>query len=402
MDYTFRSKLLDELNKRYYIYQTTDTEAVDQLFCSGKQVVFYLGYDPTASSLHVGHLLWIKLVNKLQAVGHRPIILVGGATGKIGDPTWKTQQRKMLSYETILDNVASISRKLSTLIKFTGDNAVISVNNNDWLSDLKYMDFLRDYGALFSVNKMLTMDSVKTRLDQQQHLSFLEFNYMILQAYDFLYLFETYGCELQIGGQDQWSNMINGVDLVRKKAGKDVFGMSIPLLVNADGKKMGKTESGTVWLDEKLLSPFDFWQYWRNVDDRDVVRLLKIFTDLPLDEIDKYNEFVGCSKINDAKIILADNVTSFVHPTADLSSIKQSASSGVNSDAIDEIKISSPMTLDKVLKECGFVESVTQAKRLIEGNGVKVNGITQNKYDKIIDNSCLISVGRKKFKKIVL
>ena len=246
------------------------------------------------------------------------------------------------------------------------------------------------------------MDSVSTRLERQQHLSFLEFNYMILQAYDFLHLFETYSCVLQIGGQDQWSNMINGVDLVRKKTGKDVYGMSIPLLVNADGKKMGKTEAGTVWLDEKLLSPFDFWQYWRNVDDRDVVRLMKIFTDLPLDEIDKYKEFIGHSKINDAKIILADSVTSFVHPTADLNAIKQSASSGSYSEAIDEIKISSPMTLDKVLKECGLAESATQAKRLIEGGGVKVDGITQDKYDRIIDTSCLISVGKKKFKKVLL
>ncbi len=402
MDYTFQSSLLNDLNKRYYIYQATDAEAIDQLFCSGNQVVFYLGYDPTASSLHVGHLLWIKLVNKLQNAGHKPIILVGGATGKIGDPTWKETQRKMLSYDTILDNIASISRKLSTLVKFTGDNAVISVNNDEWLSKLMYMDFLRDYGSLFSVNKMLAMDSVSTRLERQQHLSFLEFNYMILQAYDFLHLFETYNCVLQIGGQDQWSNMINGVDLVRRKTGKDVYGMSIPLLVNADGKKMGKTEAGTVWLDEKLLSPFDFWQYWRNVDDRDVVRLMKIFTDLPLDEIDKYKEFIGHSKINDAKIILADSVTSFVHPTADLNAIKQSASSGTCSVAIDEIKISSPMTLDKVLKECGLAESATQAKRLIEGGGVKVDGITQDKYDRIIDTSCLISVGKKKFKQVLL
>lgn len=402
MDYAFQSPLLNDLNNRYYIYQATDAEAIDQLFCSGKQVVFYLGYDPTASSLHVGHLLWIKLVNKLQNAGHKPIVLVGGATGKIGDPTWKETQRKMLSYETILDNIASISRKLSTLVKFTGDNAVIPVNNDEWLSKLKYMDFLREYGSLFSVNKMLAMDSVSTRLERQQHLSFLEFNYMILQAYDFLHLFETYNCVLQIGGQDQWSNMTHGVDLVRRKTGKDVFGMSIPLLVNSDGKKMGKTEAGVVWLDEKLLPPFDFWQYWRNVDDRDVVKLLKIFTDLPLEEIEKYSAFIGTSKINEAKIILADSVTSFVHPTADLNAIKQSASSGTHSDAIEEFRISSPMSLDKVLKECGLAESATQAKRLVEGGGVKIDGVQINKYDTIVDHSCLIAVGKKKLKKILV
>lgn len=401
MDYKFKSDLLNDLNVRHYIYQATNIAAIDDLFCGDEPVVFYIGYDPTASSLHVGHLLWIKLVKKLQDAGHKPIVLCGGATGKIGDPTWKETQRKMLSYDAILDNIKSINRKLSTLIDFNSDNRAISVNNDDWLSKLKYIDFLRDFGVLFSVNKMLAMDSVSARLERQQHLSFLEFNYMILQAYDFLHLFETYNCVLQIGGQDQWSNMTHGVDLVRRKTGKEAFGLSIPLLLNSDGKKMGKTEAGTVWLDEKLLSPFDFWQYWRNVDDRDVVHLMEIFTDLPLEEIAKYEEVIGSSKINEAKIILADSVTSFVHPTADLNAIHQSATGGVHSDAIATVKLNNPMPLDKVLKEAGFAESATQAKRLIEGGGVKVDDVTIDKYNTVIDKSCLISVGKKKFKKII-
>ena len=403
LNHTIKSGLLEELYNRGYLYQFTDIEAIDNLYYQGKKVVFYVGYDPTAKSLHVGHLLWIKLVKKLQEAGCQPIVLVGGATGKIGDPTWKETQRKMLDYNTILDNIVSINNKLSQLIHFgTDNNSVIMVNNDDWLSKLNYMEFLRDFGPLFSVNKMLAMDSVSTRLERQQHLSFLEFNYMLLQAYDFLYLFENYNCILQVGGQDQWSNMISGVDLVRRKTGKEVYGMSIPLLINSDGKKMGKTENGTVWLDSSLLSPLDFWQYWRNVGDNDVLKLMKLFTDLSIDEINEFKQYIGHKEINEAKIILADSVTSFVHPKADLKEIKNAATGKGSSSEIDVINLDFPITLDRALAVSGLAESITQAKRLIEGNGVKVDNTTIDNYRYIIDHTCLVSVGKKKFKKFVI
>ena len=348
--------------------------------------------------MHVGHLLWIKLVNKLQQADHKAIVLVGGATGKIGDPTWKETQRKMLAYDTILDNINSINQKLKVLID---SNNVLFVNNDDWLSKLNYMEFLRDFGPLFSVNKMLAMDSVSTRLERQQHLSFLEFNYMLLQAYDFLYLHENYNCTLQIGGQDQWSNMISGVDLVRRRTGHETFGMSIPLLVNSDGKKMGKTESGTVWLNENMLLPLDFWQFWRNVDDKDVIKLMKLFTDLPINEIESFEKFIGQKEINEAKIILADAVTSFVHPKANLNDIHNAATGVKSSNEIAEINLSESMSLDKVLVQAGFAPSLSQARRLIDGNGVKVDDTVVNQCKFEIDHTCVITVGKKKFKRIV-
>ena len=260
LDFKFSSPILNDLNRRGFIYQVTDPEALDKLFQSGEQITFYVGFDPTAKSLHVGHLLWIRLITKLQKLGIKAIIICGGATSKIGDPTWKDKERVMLDYSTVLENIKAITAKLKKLVKFDNcENPVRMLNNDDWISKINYMEFLRDYGPLFSVNKMLTMDSVSTRLERQQHLSFLEFNYMLLQAYDFLYLFENYNCQIQIGGADQWSNMISGVDLIRRKTGKIGIGMSMPLLTNAEGKKMGKTESGAVWMDENLMSPFDFW-----------------------------------------------------------------------------------------------------------------------------------------------
>ena len=412
-NYILKSSFLQELDNRGFLYQCTNIEKLDNIINNNDKLTFYLGYDPTAKSLHVGHLLWIRLVKKLSDAGHKPIILVGGATGKIGDPTWKETQRKMLDYNTVLENIESINKKLMSIFGSNmKNNSITMVNNDDWLSKLNYMDFLRDFGPLFSVNKMLAMDSVSSRLQRQQHLSFLEFNYMLLQAYDFLYLFENYNCTLQIGGQDQWSNIISGIDLIRRKQSisdenadinkREAYGLSIPLLLTSNGKKMGKTESGTIWLNENMLSPFDFWQYWRNVDDKDVIKLMKLFTDLSIDEINRFEQYIGSKEINEAKIILADAVTSFVHPTANLEDIKSAASGKNASDAIYTVQLDNPLQLDKALVKAGLADSATQAKQLITGNGVRINDVVVNDYKYVIDKSCLVSVGKKKLKQFIV
>ena len=406
VDFKFSSPVLNDLNRRGFIYQVTDLEALDKLFQSGEEITFYVGFDPTAKSLHVGHLLWIRLITKLQKLGIKAIIICGGATSKIGDPTWKDKERVMLDYSTVQENIRAITAKLKTLVKFDNcENPVRMLNNDDWISKINYMEFLRDYGPLFSVNKMLTMDSVSTRLERQQHLSFLEFNYMLLQAYDFLYLFENYNCQIQIGGADQWSNMISGVDLIRRKTGKIGIGLSMPLLTNADGKKMGKTESGAVWMDESLMSPFDFWQYWRNVDDRDVTKLLKLFSDIEVDEIEEFDSLIGSKEMNSKKIILADSITSMVHPGVDLESIHNTASGifhgeNTSADSLDAFSIPGKTRIDKALVITGLAPSQTAARRLIDGKGVKVDGQLVETYDYSIDSDCLISVGKKKFAKI--
>lgn len=405
LDMRFSSPVLNDLDRRGFLYQITDPQALDELFCRGEEIVFYVGFDPTAKSLHIGHLLWIRLMRKLQAVGARPIVIVGGATSKIGDPTWKDKERVMLDYATVTENVRSITEKLRRLVKFDGcENSALLLNNDDWLSKLNYLEFLRDFGSLFSVNKMLTMDSVSRRLERQQHLSFLEFNYMLLQAYDFLYLFENHNCKVQIGGADQWSNMISGVDLIRRKTGQVAVGMSMPLLTNAEGKKMGKTEKGSVWMDEQLMSPFDFWQYWRNVDDRDVTKLMKLFTDIQVDEIEKYEALVGHKEMNDAKVKLADEITSFVHPHADLEVIHKTAAGlfGKEGDLGDvkTFELPAGTRIDKALVLTGLASSQTAARRLIDGRGVKIDGQTVETYDVLLSGEALISVGKKKFVRV--
>lgn len=408
METKFLSPILNDLDRRGFIYQVTDLKALDNLFCGNEEIVFYIGFDPTAKSLHVGHLLWIKLVNKLQNLGIKPIIIAGGATSKIGDPTWKDKERVMLDYTTIIDNMNAIIEKLKKMIKFDNcDNPAVLLNNDDWTSKINYMEFLRDYGSLFSVNKMLTMDSVSTRLERQQHLSFLEFNYMLLQAYDFLYLFENYNCKLQIGGADQWSNMISGVDLIKKKTGKTAVGMSMPLLTNSSGKKMGKTESGAVWLDEKLTSPFDFWQYWRNVDDRDVVKLMKLFSDIDVEEIEKYNLLVGQKEMNEIKILLADTITKLVHPDADLTAINNSAKGlftdeQFGTESIETFELEKGIDICNALVLTNLATSLTAARRLIDGKGVKLNKQLIDRYNKLIDTDSILSVGKKKFAKIIV
>lgn len=408
LEYDFSSPILKDLNERGFIYQVTDLKELDKLFLSEEQVTFYVGFDPTAKSLHVGHLLWIRLIQKLQKIGIRAIIICGGATSKIGDPTWKDKERVMLDYSTVLENIKSITTKLKKFIKFENcENPVRMLNNDDWISKINYMEFLRDYGPLFSVNKMLTMDSVSARLARQQHLSFLEFNYMLLQAYDFLYLFENYNCQIQIGGADQWSNMISGVDLIRRKTGKIGIGMSMPLLTNADGKKMGKTEKGAVWIDKSLMPPFDFWQYWRNIDDRDVTKLMKLFTDIEVSEINTYENLIGTREMNEKKIVLADAITSMVHPDANLEAIHSTATGifGKGKTEISDIQtytITSKTRIDKALVIAGLASSQTAARRLIDGKGVKIDGNIVETYDAPITSNGLISVGKKKFAKVIL
>jgi tyrosyl-tRNA synthetase len=304
----YQSDLLNLLEERGYIHQITDASGLDAL--AAQQVVpGYIGFDPTAPSLHVGHLVSIMMLRQLQRAGHKPIVIMGGGTGKIGDPSFKDEARKLMTADTIGENIASIKRVFERFLTFgDGPTDAIMVDNAEWLDKLEYIPFLRDVGQHFSINRMLSFDSVKTRLDREQSLSFLEFNYMILQAYDFLELSRRAGCRLQMGGSDQWGNIVNGVELARRIDGTQVFGLTTPLLTNADGTKMGKTVGGAVWLNEDQLSAFDYWQFWRNTADADVATRLRLFTDLPMDEIARLSALEG-AEINEAKKILANEAT---------------------------------------------------------------------------------------------
>jgi len=304
----FKSDLLRLLSERGYIHQVTDPEALDAL--ATRQIVpGYIGFDPTAPSLHVGSLVQIMLLRRLQQAGHKPIVLMGGGTGKIGDPSFKDEARKLMTDEVIQSNVASIKTVFEKFLTFgDGPTDAVMVDNAEWLDKLEYIPFLRDIGRHFSVNRMLSFDSVKLRLDREQSLSFLEFNYMILQGYDFLELSRRAACRLQMGGSDQWGNIVNGIELARRVDGTEVYGVTTPLITTADGGKMGKTMSGAVWLNDDQLSAFDYWQFWRNTDDRDVGRFLRLFTDLPLDEIARLEALEGAG-INEAKKVLANEAT---------------------------------------------------------------------------------------------
>ena len=309
---SYRSSLMRLLDERGYIHQVTDPETFDAL--AAKAIVSaYVGYDATAPSLHVGNLVSIMLLRRLQQAGHRPIVLMGGGTTKVGDPSGKDDVRKLLTSDQIDQNIASIRRVFAKLLTFgDGPTDAIMVNNADWLDRLEYIQFLREVGRHFTINRMLTFDSVRLRLDREQPLTFLEFNYMILQAYDFLELSRRAGCRAQFGGSDQWGNIVNGIDLARRIDGTQLFGVTTPLITTADGAKMGKTAQGAVWLSEDLLSPYDYWQFWRNAQDADVGKFLRLFTDLPLDEIARLEGLPG-SEINDAKIVLATEATAMLH-----------------------------------------------------------------------------------------
>jgi tyrosyl-tRNA synthetase len=377
-----KSEFLKVIEERGFINQCTDIEALDEKLCSSTPVVAYIGYDCTADSLHVGSLLTIMLLRWYQKCGHKPIVLMGGATTKVGDPTGKDESRKFLSDEAIAHNMEGIKKVFSKYLKFgDGPTDAVMVNNDDWLGSLKYMEFLRDYGRHFTINRMMTFDSVKMRLDREQPLTFLEFNYMILQGFDFLELNRNYGCTLQMGGGDQWGNIINGVELTRRVDGTENFGLTIPLITTSSGGKMGKSMSGAVWLNEEKLSAYDYWQFWRNTEDADVVRFLKFFTELSMEEVAKLAELKD-AEINEAKKVLAFEATKLCHgekaaleAAETARKVFEQGASGDNLPSIDasEDEVAQGYGFVKALKELGFCASNGEAKRLIKQGGARVN-----------------------------
>ncbi len=368
----------EELVARGLIAQVTDEKEIRELVNSGK-AVFYIGFDPTADSLHVGHFMALCLMKRLQMAGNKPIALIGGGTAMIGDPSGRTDMRQMMTKETIAHNVDCFKKQMSRFIDFSEDKAML-VNNADWLLDLNYVELLREVGACFSVNRMLTAECYKQRMEKG--LSFLEFNYMIMQSYDFYALYQKYGCNMQFGGDDQWSNMLGGTELIRRKLSKDAYAMTINLLLNSEGKKMGKTQSGAVWLSAEKTSPFDFYQYWRNVDDADVVKCLKMLTFLPLEEIEELAKLEG-SEINKAKEILAFELTKLIHGEEEATKAQEGAralfSKGVDTDNMPTTALAdadftddSISVLDLLVK-CGLISSKGEGKRLIQQGGVSVD-----------------------------
>ena len=375
---TYTSTLLRLLDERGYIHQLTDAEGLDKL--ANTQVVpGYIGFDATAPSLHVGSLVQIMLLRRLQQAGHKPIVVMGGGTTKVGDPSGKDESRKMLTADDIRANIASIRAVFEKLLTFgDGPTDAVMVDNDEWLSKLGYVDLLRDVGPHFTINRMLTFDSVKLRLEREQPLTFLEFNYMILQAYDFRELSLRYGCRLQMGGSDQWGNIINGIELTRRMEGTELFGVTTPLLTTADGAKMGKTAAGAVWLNEDQLPAYDFWQYWRNTDDRDVARFLRLFTDLPLDEVTRLEALKG-SEINAAKVVLANEVTRLCRGedaarAAEATAAATFAGGGVGEDLPEFAVPPDGCTIVDALVGIGFAASRGEAKRLVAGGGARLDG----------------------------
>ena len=403
---------VDALNifkNRGYFFQCTDEAALSRLL-NNKNINFYIGFDCTANSLHVGSLLQIMCLRQLQKLGHTPVVLLGGGTTMIGDPSGKEESRKILSEREIEKNVKNIKKVFSNFLSNKGKNKVVYVNNKDWLKKLNYIDFLRDYGKHFTINKMLTFDSIKLRLDREQSLSFLEFNYMIFQAYDFMKLYETHKCLLQIGGSDQWGNIINGVELIRRSKSKEAYGLTTPLITTSSGSKMGKTEKGAVWLDKNLLSPFDYWQFWRNTDDRDVIKYLKLFTEISDEKISNLSTLVG-SGINEVKVLLANAATEMLHGKKEAEKAFDTAKKTFNEKSFDknlptlEIKKNDfikEVTLKDVLIKIGFASSNSDYKRNLKNLAYKINNsIVKNENEilsskHIYDNIIKISFGKKK------
>ena len=402
MPMTYQSDLLTTLTSRGYVHQMTDAAALDAL--AGKQVVpGYIGFDPTAPSLHVGSLVQIMLLRRLQQTGHKPIVLMGGGTGKIGDPSFKDEARKLLGEDGIKANVASIRRIFERFLTFgDGPTDAVMLDNAEWLDALEYIPFLRDVGQHFSVNRMLAFDSVKLRLDREQSLSFLEFNYMILQAYDFLELSRRAECRLQMGGSDQWGNIVNGIELSRRMDGTEVYGVTTPLITTADGGKMGKTMSGAVWLHEDQLPTFDYWQFWRNTDDRDVGRFLRLFTDLPLDEIARLEALEG-SEINAAKIVLANEATAMCRGREAAEQAAETArktfEEGASGDSLPTFAVAAgTIGIIEALVGLGFVASNGEARRKIGEGAVRIDGEVVKTATASIDvaSSVRLSLGKKR------
>jgi len=402
--------IYDELVARGLIAQVTDEEEIKELINNGK-AVFYIGFDPTADSLHVGHFMALCLMKRLQMAGNKPIALIGGGTAMIGDPSGRTDMRQMMTAETIAHNCECFRKQMSRFIEF-GEGKAQMVNNADWLMGLNYIEVLRDVGACFSVNRMLSAECYKQRMEKG--LSFLEFNYMIMQSYDFYHLYQNMGCNMQFGGDDQWSNMLGGTELIRRKLGKDAYAMTITLLLNSEGKKMGKTQSGAVWLDPEKTSPYDFYQYWRNVADADVLKCIRMLTFLPLEQIDEMDKWEG-SQLNRAKEILAYELTALVHGEEEAKKAEASAKAlfGAGADAaiptaelVEADFIDGVIDIGSILVKAGLVPSKSEARRAIEQGGVSVDG------EKITDVRMTFTVadlaegkvfrrGKKSFKKVI-
>ena len=403
--------IYEELQQRGLIAQVTDEAEIRELVNTGK-ATFYIGFDPTADSLHVGHFMALCLMKRLQMAGNRPVVLIGGGTGYIGDPSGRTDMRSMMTPETIQHNCDCFKKQMERFIEF-GEDKAIMVNNADWLLDLNYVDMLRDVGACFSVNRMLSAECYKQRMERG--LSFLEFNYMIMQSYDFYHLFQHYGCNMQFGGDDQWSNMLGGTELIRKKLGKDAYAMTITLLLNSEGKKMGKTQSGAVWLDPKKTSPYDFYQYWRNVGDADVMKCILMLTFLPLEQIEAMADWKD-AQLNTAKEILAYELTKLVHGEEEAEKAQASAralfGAGADADVPTSTLSASDFTdgsidLISVLVKAGLVASRSEGRRAIEQGGVtvadaKVTDVKATYTPVDFEGGVMIRRGKKTFKKVVV
>ena len=401
----------EELKARGLIAQVTDEDEIKEMVNNGK-ATFYIGFDPTADSLHVGHFMALCLMKRLQMAGNRPIALLGGGTGMIGDPSGRTDMRQMLTKETIQHNIDCFKQQMSRFIDFS-DGKALMVNNADWLMNLNYVELLREVGAHFSVNRMLTAECYKQRMERG--LSFLEFNYMIMQSYDFYMLYQKYGCNMQFGGDDQWSYMLGGTELIRRKLGKDAYAMTITLLLNSEGKKMGKTQSGAVWLDPNKTSPFDFYQYWRNVDDADVIKCMRLLTFLPLEEIDEMAKWEG-SELNKAKEILAYQLTELVHGEEEAKKAQEGARalfSGADTSHMPTTELSEEdfdeegkIDLITLLVKAELVPSRSEGRRAIQQGGVSIDGekLTDIYHtvekDAFAGDGIVLKRGKKKFKKI--
>ena len=404
--------IYDELVARGLIAQVTDEKEIKELINNGK-ATFYIGFDPTADSLHVGHFMALCLMKRLQMAGNKPIVLIGGGTAQIGDPSGRTDMRQMMTTETINHNVECFKKQMSRFIDF-GEGKAIMVNNADWLMDLNYVDVLREVGAHFSVNRMLTAECYKQRMEKG--LSFLEFNYMIMQSYDFYTLFQKYGCNIEFGGDDQWSNMLGGTELIRRKLGKDAYAMTINLLLNSEGKKMGKTQSGAVWLDPNKTTPFEFFQYWRNVSDADVLKCIRMLTFLPLEEIDKMESWEG-AQLNEAKEILAFELTKLVHGEEEAAKAKEAShalfAGGANNANMPTVTVTAEdfpdgeLDIISVLVKAGLCDSRGDGRRNIQQGGVsvadeKVTDIsTKYTLNDFKGEGLIIRRGKKKFAKVV-
>jgi tyrosyl-tRNA synthetase len=398
--------ILDVLESRGYIEQITDEENLRELFKKEKCVPFYIGFDPTADSLHVGHFVSMMVASYMQKAGHRPIILVGGGTVTIGDPSGKTDMRRMMSREEINHNVECCKKQLEKFVSFEGENAAIVVNNADWLLDLKYVEFMRNIGSLFSVNKMLAADCYKNRMETG--LTFFEMGYMLMQSYDFLHLYNKYGCKLEMGGNDQWSNIIGGVNLIRKVGHDDSFGLTFKLLTTKEGKKMGKTEKGALWLDPEKTSPYEFYQYWRNIDDSEVENVMKMLTFLPVEEIEKLTHVEG-EKINEAKKVAAYEITKLVHGEENAKKAQEAAKALFegkgNTENMPTVEVEEDSSILDAIITAGFASSKGQAKTLIAQGGItlndeKVSDIGLKLSKDLLEKEVILRKGKKSYCKL--